>query len=69
VLEVVERGPAAGAGIEAGDILVALDDTALVTLGELQRALGEERIGQRTTVTLIRRGERITVELAPVEAL
>jgi S1-C subfamily serine protease len=69
VLEVVERGPAARAGIEAGDILVALDDTPLVTLGELQRALGEERIGRRTTVTLIRRGERITVELAPVEAL
>jgi S1-C subfamily serine protease len=69
VLEVVERGPAARAGVEPGDILVALDGASLVTLGELQRALGEERIGRKTKVTLIRRGERHEVEVVPVEAL
>ena len=69
VLEVVERGPAARAGIEPGDILVALDGASLVTLGELQRALGEERIGRKTKVTLIRRGERQDLEVVPVEAL
>jgi S1-C subfamily serine protease len=69
VLEVVEPGPAARAGIEAGDILVGLDGTALVTLGELQRALGEDRIGRKTKLTLIRRGERLELEVVPVEAL
>ena len=69
VLEIVERGPAARAGLEPGDILVALDGISLVTLGELQRALGEERIGRKTIVTIIRRGERLEREIVPVEAL
>src|SRR5436309_5949101 len=69
VLEIVERGPAARAGLEPGDILVALDGISLVTLGELQRALGEERIGRKTTGTIIRRGERLEREIVPVEAL
>ena len=65
VLEVI----AARAGLEPGDILVALDGISLVTLGELQRALGEERIGSKTIVTIIRRGERLEREIVPVEAL
>ena len=69
VLEIVERGPAARAGLEPGDILVALDGISLVTLGELQRALGEERIGRKTIVTIIRQGERLEREIVPVEAL
>jgi len=68
VLEVTPRGPASRAGVRAGDILVGLDGATLATLTDLQRALGAERIGSASLITLIRRGERVTLGVTPAEA-
>ena len=51
-----------------GDILVALDGAGLSTLSDLQRALGADRVGASTLVTLIRRGERVVLSITPEEA-
>ena len=68
VLEVVERSPAARSGIRPGDILVSFDGATIASLTDLQRALAAERIGRDTLVTLIRRGERITLSVTPTQA-
>jgi len=67
VLDVTARGPAARAGIRPGDILVSFDGATVASLTDLQRALVAERIGQATLVTLVRRGERVTVGVTPTE--
>jgi len=67
VLDVTDRSPAARAGIRKGDILVSLDGATIASLTDLQRALVAERIGHATLVTLVRRGERVTVGVTPTE--
>src|SRR5712692_4437889 len=68
VIEVAAGTPAQRAGVRPGDILVRLDGAPLATLSQLQRALSSERIGTPTQLTLIRRGERITLSVTPAEA-
>ena len=47
---------------------MSLDGTTLASLTDLQRALDAERIGKDTLLTLVRRGERVTLSLRPVES-
>ena len=68
VLEVERGGPADRGGVRAADIVVALDGATIATLTDLQRALGGERVGQPTIVSVIRRGERVSLTVVPAEA-
>ena len=68
VLEVPPSGPAARAGVRKGDILVAFGGATIASLTDLQRALDAERIGRHTLVTVVRRGERISLGVTPLEA-
>ena len=68
VLEVTAASPAKRAGIREGDILVALDGASLASLSDLQRALGADRVGAATLITLVRRGERVALSITPDEA-
>ena len=68
VLDIDAGGPAARAGVRAGDILVALDGVALATLTDLQRALVADAIGRPVLVTIVRRGERLSLTLLPTES-
>ena len=68
VLEVERGGPADRAGVRPADILVALDGATIATLTDLQRALGGERVGRPAIVSVIRRGERVSLTVVPAEA-
>jgi S1-C subfamily serine protease len=67
VMEIARPGPAAQAGLEVGDILVAFDGEAIGGIDRLHRRLDESSIGRRATLTLLRRDRRIELELTPVE--
>jgi S1-C subfamily serine protease len=56
VMSVAERGPAATAGVTAGDILLTVDGIALRGMRPLAARLSEENIGQSVEVRLIRGG-------------
>jgi S1-C subfamily serine protease len=56
VMSIVENGPAAKAGLVAGDILLSLDDTSTQRVRDLARRLGTESIGQNADLRLIRGG-------------
>ena len=67
VMEVASGSPAAGAGIEAGDLLIALDGTPCESIDRLHRLLSFERIGVTLTLTIVRRDRKFDVTLKPVE--
>jgi S1-C subfamily serine protease len=67
VVEVVDGSPAAKAGLRPEDLIVALDGAPVSSAGDLQRLMTEERIGQTLTVTVVRQGARIDVDLVPEE--
>lgn len=60
----VERGtPADEAGLRRGDIIVALDDTQIRSSGDLYSALRDYQPGDEVSVTVVRNGERRTLDV------
>lgn len=60
-------GPADRAGLAAGDIILALDGTAVTGADDLVRALDADKIGREVAVDTLRNGERRTVTLTAAE--
>ncbi len=60
---VVKDGSADRAGIRPKDIIIALGDTEVSSINELTRTLRRFKAGDTTTVTVIRSGERITLDI------
>ena len=67
VVEVVEGSPAARAGIRAEDLILAVDDTQVTRVEDLQRLMVADLIGVPVTVRLLRAGRLLEVELTPAE--
>jgi S1-C subfamily serine protease len=68
VLHVEPDGPSHRAGLAEGDIVVAFADQAVGGVDDLHRLLTERQIGVPTTLTLLRLGKRLTLEISPVES-
>ena len=65
----IERGgPASRAGLEQGDIIVSFADQPVSGFDDLHRLLTEEKLGARVPVTVLRRGQRLTLEIHPEES-
>ena len=54
VISVEEGGPAAEAGVEEGDLVIGFAGRPLDGIDDLHRALKEEAIGRRSTLTIVR---------------
>lgn len=64
----VEPGsPAAHAGLHEGDLVVAFGGEGISAVDDLHRLLTWERIGIIIPVMVIRRGERVALEITPIE--
>ncbi|HEY7664495.1 MAG TPA: trypsin-like peptidase domain-containing protein [Xanthobacteraceae bacterium] len=59
--------PAARAGLVAGDIILALDGSAVTGADDLIRNLAGDKIGRRVEIELLRNGSRHLVSLVPDE--
>jgi S1-C subfamily serine protease len=67
VLELVPGSPAAKAGVEAGDRMIALDDVPIQGIDGLQRLLDAAWIGRECELQLLRRASVIRVKIRPIE--
>ena len=63
VARVIEESPAAGAGIEADDVITRWNDATVEGARALQRLVGETPVGRAVDVSLIRGGEQKQVEV------
>ncbi|MEM8825493.1 MAG: Do family serine endopeptidase [Pseudomonadota bacterium] len=61
------NGPAARAGLEVGDIVVAVGDQAATDPGILRYLVGSRPIGEAVPLRLLRNGERREVDIVLVE--
>jgi len=67
-VESIERfSPAAAAGIQARDLIVAFDNQPVTGVDDLHRYLTEERIGRPTPVVVLRGPERHQLIVVPWE--
>jgi S1-C subfamily serine protease len=64
VMQVTSDGPAARAGIHAGDILIRVGDAFATDPHQIGRMLGPESVGHNVEVRLIRAGSPLTVGVA-----
>ena len=67
VQEVVAGSPAAQAGVEAGDRMIALEGTPVDGIDSLQRLLDADWIGREGELQLLRRSSVIRVRIRPIE--
>jgi serine protease Do len=63
VMHVTTDGPAAKAGILAGDILVAVGGVPAIRPREIARQLGQESVGKSVELRLLRSGSPLTLSV------
>lgn len=68
IASVEKESPAARAGLEHGDIIIAFGDVAVTGVDDLHRILGDEQINTVAEVAVIRGGHRRTIRVTPVES-
>ncbi|MEA2419330.1 MAG: hypothetical protein QOE60_1536 [Thermoleophilaceae bacterium] len=67
VVEVVDGSPADRAGLRPEDLILAVDQTPITSVEDLQRLLSADVIGVSVTMRVLRAGRPMDVELVPVE--
>ncbi len=64
VQNVVPRGPAAKGGVEAGDLIVAINGKPVESAGQLTHAVALVAPGEKVSVTLLRKNEKKQVSFS-----
>jgi S1-C subfamily serine protease len=67
VMSVVENGPAAQAGMLAGDIILSVDGTPTHRFRKIARYFGSDSVGRKADLRLIRSGTVMTVQTTIAE--
>ncbi len=67
-VSVAGDSPAGLGGVQAGDLIVAIDTQAVSSVDDIHRFLSEWPIGQAVTLSVIRGKEKLEVAVTPIEA-
>jgi S1-C subfamily serine protease len=67
VVQVVDGSPADRGGLRPEDLIVEVDGVPVADVDDLQRLMAGELIGRSVTARLLRRGERVELDLVPDE--
>src|SRR5262249_3945594 len=66
VTSVTDDGPAAKAGIRAGDVITAVDGEAVDSPGDISRVVNRKKEGD-VTITIVRNKSQQTIRVTPHE--
>jgi S1-C subfamily serine protease len=67
VMSIAPGSPAAAAGLQVGDTIVAFNGTAVTGVDALHRLLTADRAGKQTELTVLRLTQKLTLLVAPAE--
>jgi S1-C subfamily serine protease len=67
-ISVDPKGPSAQGGLQAGDLIVAINGQGVASVDDIHRFLAEWPLGQGVTLTVIRGSERQELNVVPAEA-
>jgi len=68
VVSVEDNSPASKAGLQPGDVMIEFASEPLTTVDDLHRLLTESRVGARLPLVVIRRNEKVVIEIIPGES-
>jgi S1-C subfamily serine protease len=68
VISVEAHSPAEKAGLHEGDVIVGYNGQSIVSIDDLHRLLTREGAGTRSQLTIIRRTEKLMLEIIPTES-
>jgi S1-C subfamily serine protease len=68
VATIEPKSPASKSLLREGDLVIALDGRDVSSIDQLHRFLNEERIGQKTTLTVIRGTDKLEIVVTPAES-
>src|SRR5215217_8153545 len=66
VTSVTDNGPAAKAGVRAGDVITAVDGEAVDSPGDISRAINRKKEGE-VNLTIVRNKSQQTIRVTPAE--
>ena len=68
VVSIEENSPAQKAGLTEGDVIIGFDNQPVAGIDDLHKVLTEERVGVKSGLTIIRRTEKMVLEIIPEES-
>ncbi len=68
VLSIEANSPGQKAGLLEGDVIIGFNDHPVSGIDDLHKTLTEERVGVKTNLTIIRRTEKLVLEIIPQES-
>jgi S1-C subfamily serine protease len=68
VLSAADRSPAEKAGLREGDVIVGFGHQTVAGVDDLHRLLTDTQVGIKSSMTVLRRTERLELEIVPQEA-
>lgn len=63
VADLIQGSEAEKAGIRRGDVILSVDGSSISSVKELQRKVMQGRVGQRVTLSVFRKGQKLVVPL------
>src|ERR1043165_5012951 len=69
VVQMDENSPARRSGLQEGDVITGFAGQPVAGIDELHKLLTEERVGQSAPLEVIRRTERLTLNIMPREVI
>ena len=68
VVSFENNSPARKGGLREGDIIIGFDNQPIAGIDDLHKLLTEERIGGKSSLSVIRGTEKLSIEVRPEES-